>query len=144
MNFDYIPLDKAVIDENVKEFEQNRKKVLSKIRFDKGFENSVVALNFLNELMIWSDKSNIMVFSKVNIRHVAFNVAYNYLESTISNMVDDRYEEILTIINRWSKAFKCAYDHSSSVNFSWAFRELMKEINPLLKRWAIDPQNLQP
>ena len=131
MNFDYIPLDKAVIDENVNEFEQNRKKVLSKVKFDKGFENSVVGLDFLNELMIWGG-------SKVNIRHVAFNVAYNYLESTISNMVDDRFEEILTIINRWSQAFKCAYDHSSTVNFSWAFRELMKEINPLLKRWSIE------
>lgn len=131
MNFDYIPLDKAVIDENVKEFEQNRKKVLSKIRFDKGFDNSVVGLDFLNELMIWSG-------SKVNIHHIAFNVAYNYLESKISNMVDDRFEEILTIVNRWAKAFKCAYEHSSNVNFSWAFRELMKEINPLLKRWSIE------
>ena len=29
-NGDYIPLDKAVIDENVKQFEQSRKMVLSK------------------------------------------------------------------------------------------------------------------
>lgn len=133
-NFSYIPLDQQVIDESVNEFEQSRKKVLSKIRFDKGFENSTIALDFLNELMLWSGSLS----SKVNIRHVAFNVAYNYLESTISNMVDDRFEEILTIINRWSKAFKCAYDHSSTVNFSWAFRELMKEIKPLLKRWSIE------
>lgn len=133
-NFDYIPLDKAVIDSNVKEFEQSRKMVLSKIRFDKGFENSVVALDFMNELMIWSDtKSNIMVFSKVNIRHVAFNVAYNYLDGTISKLSDDDYREILGVVNRWSKAFKCAYDHSSSVNFSWAFNELMKEVKPLIK-----------
>ena len=126
MNFDYIPLDKAVIDENVKQFEQNRKMVLSKIRFDKGFENSVVALDFMNELMIYSD-------SKVNIRHVVYNVAYNYLDGTISKMSDDDYREILGIVNRWSKAFKCAYDHSSNVNFSWAFNELMKEVKPLIK-----------
>ena len=49
-NFDYIPLDQKVIDSYVKEFEQSRKVVLSKVRFDKGFENSVVALNFMNEL----------------------------------------------------------------------------------------------
>ena len=134
MNFDYIPLDKAVIDENVKEFEQNRKKVLSKIRFDKGFENSIVALNFLNELMIWSDKSNIMVFSKVNIRHVVFNVAYNYLDGAISKMSDNDYREILEIVNRWSHAFKCAYDHSSSINFSWAFNELLKKVKPLIDK----------
>lgn len=135
MNFDYIPLDQKVIDSNVKEFEQSRKIVLSKIRFDKGFENSVIALNFMNELMIWSDvKSNIMVFSKVNIRHVVFNVAYNYLDGTISKMSDDDYREILGIVNRWSHAFKCAYDHSSTVNFSWAFRELLKEIKPLIDK----------
>lgn len=134
MNFDYIPLDQKVIDSNVKEFEQSRKIVLSKIRFDKGFENSVIALNFMNELMIWSDvKSNIMVFSKVNIRHVVFNVAYNYLDGTISKMSDDDYREILGIVNRWSHAFKCAYDHSSTVNFSWAFNELLKEVKPLIE-----------
>lgn len=133
-NSDYIPLDQAVINENVKEFERSRKVVLSKIRFDKGFENSVVTLDFMNELMIWSDtKSNIMIWSKVNIRHVVFNVAYDYLESTISKMSDNDYREILEIVNRWSKAFKCAYDHSSSINFSWAFRELLKEIKPLIR-----------
>ena len=133
-NFDYISLDKAVIEENVKHFEETRKIVLSKIRFDKGFENSVIALDFMNELMIWSDtRSNIMVFSKVNIRHVVFNVAYNYLDHYFDNMSDEQYREILEVVNRWSKAFKCAYDHSSSVNFSWAFRELMKEVKPLIK-----------
>lgn len=132
-NFDYIPLDKAVIDSNVKEFEQSRKMVLAKVRFDKGFENSVIGLDFLNELMIWSDpKSNIMVFSKVNIRNVAFNVAYNYLKHYFDRMSDEQYREILGAVSRWSKAFKCAYDHSSTVNFSWAFRELMKEVNPLI------------
>ena len=134
MNFDYIPLDKAVIDETVREFEQNRKKVLSKVRFDKGFENSVVALNFMNELLVWGNpNSNIMVWGKVNIRHVVFNVAYDYLESTISKMSDNDYREILAVVNRWAKAFKCAYDHSSSINFSWAFNELMKEVKPLIK-----------
>ena len=133
-NFDYIPLDQKVIDSYVKEFEQSRKKVLSKIRFDKGFENSVVALNFMNELLVWGNpNSNIMVWSKVNNRHVVFNVAYDYLESTISKMSDNDYREILGIVNRWSKAFKCAYDHSSSINFSWAFNELMKEVKPLIK-----------
>lgn len=135
MNFDYIPLDQKVIDENVEQFEQSRKIVLSKIRFDNGFEDSVVALDFMNELMVWSDtKSNIMVFSKVNIRHVAFNVAYNYLEHYFNHMSDDQYREILEVVNRWSKAFKCAYDHSSSVNFSWAFNELMKEVKPLIDK----------
>ena len=133
MNFDYIPLDKAVIDENVREFEQNRKKVLSKIRFDKGFENSVVALDFMNELMIWSDKSNIMVFSKVNIRNVVYNVAYDYLKSTLDSVTDDVFYEILRVVNRWSRAFKTAYEHSSSVNFSWAFNELLKEVKPLIE-----------
>ena len=132
-NFDYIPLDKAVIDSYVKEFEQSRKIVLSKIRFDKGFENSVVALDFMNELMIWSPSS-----AKVNIGHVAFNVAYNYLDGTISNMSDDGYREILGIVNRWSKAFKCAYDHSSTINFSWAFNELLKEVRPLIDLWTFD------
>ena len=133
-NFDYIPLDKAVIDETVREFEQNRKIVLSKVRFDKGFENSVVAVNFMNELLVWGNpNSNIMVWGKVNIRHVVFNGAYDYLESTISKMSDNDYREILGIVNRWAKAFKCAYDHSSSVNFSWAFNELMKEVKPLIK-----------
>ena len=127
MNFDYIPLDKAVIDENVKQFEQNRKMVLAKIRFDKGFENSVIALDFMNELLVWNRNS------KVNIRHVVYNVAYNYLDGTISKMSDDDYREILGIVNRWSKAFKCAYDQSSTVNFSWACNELMKEVKPLIK-----------
>lgn len=133
MNFDYIPLDKAVIDSNVKEFEQNRKKVLSKIRFDKGFENSVVALDFMNELMIWGNKSNIMVFSKVNIRNVVYNVAYDYLKSTLDSVTDDVFYEILRVVNRWSRAFNCAYDHSSTVNFSWAFNELLKEVKPLIE-----------
>ena len=133
-NGDYIPLDKAVIDESVKQFEQNRKVVLSKVRFDKGFENSVVALDFMNELLVWGNpNSNIMVWSKVNIRHIAFNVAYNYLESVIENMSDDDYKAVLEVVNRWSLAFKCAYDHSSSVNFSWAFNELLKEVKPLIK-----------
>ena len=138
-NGDYIPLDKAVIDESVKQFEQNRKVVLSKVRFDKGFENSVVALDFMNELLVWGNpNSNSMVWSKVNIRHVVFNVAYEYFSSVIENMADDGYSEILGVFNRWSKAFKCAYDHSSSVNFSWAFNELMKEVKPLIERWSID------
>lgn len=131
-NFSYIPLDQQVIDEYIKEFEQSRKVVLSKVRFDKGFENSVVALDFMNELMIWSETS------EVNVRHVAFNVAYEYLSGVIENMADDGYDEILGVVNRWSHAFKCAYDHSSSVNFSWAFNELMKEVNPIIERWAID------
>lgn len=134
MNFNYIPLDKAVIDDNVKEFEQNRKKVLSKIRFDKGFENSVVALDFMNELMIWGNKSNIMVFSKVNIRNVVYNVAYNYLKSALDSVSDDDFYGVLRIVNRWSRAFKTAYDHSSTVNFSWAFNELLKEVKPLLNK----------
>ena len=129
-NFDYIPLDKAVIDSYVKEFEQSRKVVLSKIRFDSGFENSVVALDFMNELLLWND-------SKVNIRNVAFNVAYNYLDGRFKK-VDDRFEEILVIVSRWARAFKCAYDHSSSINFSWAFNELMREVKPLIDRWSID------
>lgn len=133
MNFDYIPLDKAVIDSYVKEFEQSRKKVLSKIRFDKGFENSVIALDFMDELLVWN-RTN----AKVNIRHVVYNVAYKYLDGVISNMADDGYNEILDVVSRWSHAFKCAYDHSSSINFSWAFRELAKEVNPLIERWSID------
>lgn len=133
-NGDYIPLDKAVIDESVKQFEQNRKAVLSKVRFDKGFENSVVAVNFMNELLVWGNpNSNNMVWGKVNIRHVVFNVAYEYLSGVIENMSDDDYRAILEVVNRWSKAFKCAYDHSSSVNFSWAFNELLKEVKPLMK-----------
>lgn len=133
-NFAYIPLDQQVIDANIKEFEQSRKAVLSKIRFDKGFENSVIALDFMNELMVWSDpNSNIMVWSKVNIRNIAFNVAYNYLEQYFDGMSDEQYREVLGVVIRWSKAFKCAYDHSSTVNFSWAFNELLKEVNPLLK-----------
>ena len=130
-NFAYIPLDQQVIDDYVNEFEQSRKIVLSKVRFDKGFDNSVIALDFMNELMIWSD-------SKVNVLHIAFNVAYNYLERYFDNMADDGYSEILGVVNRWSKAFKCAYDHSSTVNFSWAFNELMREVKPLIEHWAID------
>ena len=125
MNFDYIPLDKAVIDDNVKQFEQSRKVVISKIRFDKGFENSVTALDFMNELLMWND-------SKVNIYHVVYNVAYDYLKSTLDSLTDDDFYEILTVVNRWSKAFQCAYEHSSTINFSWSFRELLKEIKPLI------------
>ena len=124
---DYIPLDQKVIEENIKEFEQSRKVVLSKVRFDNGFEDSVIALDFMNELMIWSPSS-----SSVNVGHVAFNVAYNHLEHYFDHMSDEQYREILGVVNRWSKAFKCAYDHSSTVNFSWAFRELLKEVKPLI------------
>ena len=133
-NFDYIPVDQKVIDSYVKEFEQSRKDVLSKIRFDKGFDNSVIALDFMDELLVWGDpNSNIMVWSKVNIRHVVFNVAYNYLENHLNHMSDEQYRETLGVINQWSKAFKCAYDHSSSVNFSWAFGELLKEVKPFIE-----------
>ena len=125
MNFDYIPLDKAVIDENVKEFENSRKVVLSKIRFDNGFDNAITALDFMNELLLWND-------AKVNIRNVVYNVAYDYLKSVLDSLTDDDFYEILTVVNRWSRAFKCAYDHSSTVNFSWAFRELLKEVKPLI------------
>ena len=131
-NFAYIPLDQQVIDSYIKEFEESRKVVISKIRFDKGFDNSVIALDFMNELMIWSETS------KVNIRHVAFNVAYNYLERYFNNISDDGYEKILTVVSHWSHAFKCAYDHSSSINFSWAFNELMKEVNPMIERYSFD------
>lgn len=131
-NSDYIPLDQKVIEENVEEFEQSRKFVLSKVRFDEGFENSVIALNFMNELMIWNSDS------QVNVRHVAFNVAYDYLEHYYDHMSDEQFREILGVVNRWSKAFKCAYDHSSSVNFSWAICELLKEVKPLIERWLID------
>ena len=130
-NFSYIPLDQQVIDPSIKEFEKSRKVVISKVRFDKGFENSVVALDFMNELMIWSSDY------KVNVRHVAFNVAYNYLERYFNGMADKGYEEILTVVSHWSHAFKCAYDHSSSVNFSWAFNELMREVKPLIERWKL-------
>ena len=122
---DYIPLDQKVIEESVKEFEQNRKAVLSKVRFDNGFEDSIIALDFMNEIMIWTS-------SNVNIRHVAFNVAYDHLEHYYDHMSDEQFREILGVVNRWSKAFKCAYDHSSCVNFSWAFGELMKEVKPLI------------
>jgi len=133
-NSDYIPLDKAVIDESLKEFEQNRKAVLAKVRFDKGFENSVVGINFMNELLVWGNpNSNIMVWGKVNIRHVVFNVAYDYLSGVIEKMTDDDYKAVLAVVSRWSLAFKCAYDHSSSINFSWAFNELLKEVKPLIK-----------
>ena len=131
-NFSYIPLDQQVIDDYIKEFEQSRKVVISKVHFDKGFENSVVALDFMNELMIWSDTS------KVNIQHVAFNVAYEYLENVIENLPDDGFKEILAVVNSWSHAFKSAYDHSSSINFSWAFNELMKEVNPMIERYSSD------
>ena len=126
MNFDYIPLDQKVIDSYVNEFEKSRKVVLSKIRFDNGFENSVIALNFLNELTDWTNPA------KVNIHHLAYLVAYDYLELSINHMTDERYHEILRVVNSWANAFKCAYDHSSSVNFSWAFRELLKEVKPLI------------
>lgn len=125
MNFDYIPLDKAVIDENVKGFEESRKMVLSKIRFDDGFENAITALDFMNELLLWND-------SKVNIYHVVYNVAYDYLKSVLDSMTDEDFYKVLRVVNHWSKAFKCAYDHSSTVNFSWAFRELLKEVRPLI------------
>ena len=123
MNFDYIPLDKAVIDSYVNEFEKSRKVVLSKIRFDNGFEDSVIALNFLNELTDWTNPA------KVNIGHVAYLVAYDYLELSINH---ENYHEILRVVNSWANAFKCAYDHSSSINFSWAFNELLKEVKPLI------------
>ena len=125
MNFDYIPLDKAVIDENVKEFEQSRKMVLSKIRFDNGFENSIIALDFMNELLLWND-------SKVNIRNVVYNVAYDYLKSALDSMTDEDFYKVLRVVNQWARAFKCAYDHSSHINFSWAFNELLKEVKPLI------------
>lgn len=131
-NFSYIPLDQQVIDAYIKEFEESRKVVISKIRFDKGFENSVVALDFMNELMTWSETS------KVNIQHVAFNVAYNYLDDVIENLPDDGFKEILRVVNDWSHAFKTAYDHSSSINFSWAFNELLKEVRPLIDLWSFD------
>ena len=121
MNFDYIPLDKAVIDENVKKLEQNRKIVLDKVRFDDGFENSIIALNFLNEL-IWTS----------NIYHLVYNVAYDYLKSALDSMTDEDFYKVLRVVNQWARAFKCAYDHSSTVNFSWAFRELLKEVKPLI------------
>ena len=125
-NFDYdVPIDQTVVASYVNEFEQNRKAVLSKIRFDHGFEDSIIALNFMDELLIWSS-------SKVNVGHVAYNVAYDYLESTLESMSDEEFYEILRVINRWSHAFKCAYDHSSCVNFSWAMRELLKEVKPLI------------
>lgn len=131
-NSDYIPLDQKVIDDYVEEFDQSRKVVLSKVRFDKGFENSVIALDFMDELLIWNRNS------KVNIHHVVYNVAYKYLDGVISNMADEYFNEILGVVSRWARAFKCAYDHSSSVNFSWAFNELIKEVNPLIERWSID------
>lgn len=121
MNFDYIPLDEAVIDDNVKELEQNRKIILDKVRFDDGFENSIIALNFLNEL-IWTS----------NIYHLVYNIAYNYLKSALDSMTDDDFYKVLRVINRWAHAFRCAYNHSSSVNFSWAFNELLKEVKPLI------------
>ena len=121
MNFDYIPLDKAVIDKNVKELEQNRKIVLSKVRFNDGFENSIIALNFLNEL-IWTS----------NIYHLVYNVAYDYLKSALDSMTDEDFYKVLRVVNQWARAFKCAYDHSSHVNFSWAFNELLKEVKPLI------------
>ena len=121
MNFDYIPLDQKVIDKNVKELEQNRKIVLSKVRFDDGFENSIIALNFLNEL-IWTS----------NIYHLVYCVAYDYLKSALDSMTDEDFYKVLRVVNQWARAFKCAYDHSSHVNFSWAFNELLKEVKPLI------------
>ena len=88
----------------------------------------------MNELMIWS------ATSEVNIQHVAFNVAYNYLEDVIESMVDDGYKEVLEVVNQWSHAFKTAYDHSSSINFSWAFNELLKEVRPLIDLWSDDDE----
>lgn len=131
-NFSYIPLDQQVIDAYIKEFEESRKVVISKIRFDKGFENSVVALDFMDELLTWPETS------KVNIHHVAFNVAYEYLENVIENLPDDGYKAVLDVVNQWSHAFKTAYDHSSSINFSWAFNELLKEVRPLIDLWSPD------
>ena len=125
MCFEYLPIDQKVIDSYVKEFEDSRKVVLSKVRFDKGFDNSITALNFMDELLIWNG-------SKVDVGHVAYNVAYNYLESTLESMTDECFYNVLRVINRWSKSFKCAYDHSSSVNFSWAFDELLKEVKTLI------------
>lgn len=130
MDFDYIPLDQKVIEENIEDFQKSRKVVLSRVRFDKGFENSIIALDFLNELMIWTH-------SNVNVRHVAFNVACTHLEHYLDRMSDEQYREILGVVNRWSHAFKCAYDHSSSVNFSWAMRELAKDVKPLIERWSL-------
>lgn len=124
-NFAYIPLDQQVIDDYVNEFEQSRKIVISKVRFDKGFENSVIALNFMHELMIWS--------GSVNIYHLAFIVAYDHLEHYYDHISEEQFHEILGVVSRWAHAFKCAYDHSSSVNFSWAFNELLKEVKPLIK-----------
>ena len=121
MNFDYIPLDQKVIDENVKKLEQNRKIILDKVRFDDGFENSIIALNFLNEL-IWTS----------NIYHLVYCVAYDYLKSALDSMTDEDFYKVLRVVNQWARAFKCAYDHSSHVNFSWAFRELLKEVKPLI------------
>ena len=124
-NFDYIPIDKKIIDSYVNEFEQNRKVVLSKVRFDNGFEDSIIALDFMNELLIWTSSS-------VNVYHLAYNVAYNHLAGVIEELPDEEFYEILTVVNRWAKAFKCAYDHSSCVNFSWAMRELLNEVKPLI------------
>lgn len=111
--------------DNVKEFEENRKMVLSKIRFDDGFENAITALDFMNELILWND-------SKVNIYQVVYNVAYNYLKSVLDSLTDEDFYGVLRVVNHWARAFKCAYDHSSTVNFSWAFRELLKEVKPLI------------
>ena len=126
-NFDYIPLDQKVINSYVKQFENSRKAVLSKVRFDNGFEDSIIALNFLNELTDWT-----RISSNVNIYHLAYNVAYDFLKSTLDSMPEETFYEILRVVNRWSKAFRCAYDHSSCVNFSWAMRELLKEVKPLI------------
>ena len=123
--YDYIPIDQKVIDSYVNEFEQNRKVVISKVRFDNGFEDSIIALDFMDELLICSR-------SNVNVYHLAYNVAYNYLESVLESLPDDSFYKILTVINRWAHAFRCAYDHSSCVNFSWAMRELLKKVKPLI------------
>ena len=124
-NFDYIPIDKKVIDSYVNEFDQNRNVVISKVRFDNGFQDSIIALDFMDELLTWPS-------SNVNVYHLAYNVACNYLESTLESMTDECFYKVLTVINHWAKAFKCAYNHSSSVNFSWAFRQLLEKVKPLI------------
>ena len=124
-NFDYIPIDKKVIDSYVKEFDQNRNVVISKVRFDNGLQDSIIALDFMDELLTWPS-------SNVNVYHLAYNVACNYLESTLESMTDECFYNVLTVINHWAKAFRCAYNHSSSVNFSWAFRQLLEKIKPLI------------
>ena len=43
-NGDYIPLDQAVIDDNVKQFEQNRKIVIAKILRDDHGNRDIMAI----------------------------------------------------------------------------------------------------